>query len=272
MQDYYKEVYAVLDRIKLTVSYNGANYSGYQTQPGVKTIQGEIESALFSLYKTKVTLYSSGRTDEGVHALNLTCHYDAPKEKEIKKIEGALNFYLPPDIRVSKAEKAGGGFHSRFDAKSKTYFYDMYFARTESPFLYKRALMVNPGLDIKKMKKAAKCFKGAHDFKAFRALNGEASTSKRKVFFCKILKITLFGYKALRLKICADGFLYKMVRIITAAVISAGEGLISVKEIKKLLKDGREWDKKKTAPPHGLYLYKADYYKEREKRLSYDRK
>ena len=158
-----------MERIKLTIEYDGTNFAGYQVQPEKRTIQLELESALEKIYGEKIVTFASGRTDSGVHALGAVVHYDEPKALRHGRIADSLNAFLPEDVKVVKAEKVGDDFDARFTAKKKTYGYKFYLSRTERPLMRNRALRVNEEADVEKMAEACKYLVGEHDFTSFVA-------------------------------------------------------------------------------------------------------
>lgn len=244
-------------RIRLTIAYLGTGYSGWQAQANKPTVQGELETALGKLYGVPVAATASGRTDEGVHALGQVVHFDAPKDLPCPRIVGALNFFLPPQIRVIAAQTAPDDFNARKSAHRKTYEYRFYLAERDSPFLLGRALRLPPSCDMRAMADAAPLFVGKHDFTAFRNLGSSAKTTVRTVFDCRLTPAA--GEWDYALTVTADGFLYKMVRNIAGTLVRVGEGTLPPQEIPRLLATGEEWPCKCPAPPCGLYLKNVEY-------------
>jgi len=251
-------------RLKLTISYDGTPYKGWQKQDDKRTVQGEIEDAFFKITGLPVSSFlGSGRTDEGVHAINQIAHFDFFDEMgkvNVDGLVGAFNFYLPLSIAVKKVEIAPTGFNACKNAKQKTYCYDMY-SGVRNPLLESRACWLDAkNIDFALMKKAASLFLGTHDFIAFRAKGSSATTTTRTISECSLKKVDLFGSCGYRLTITANGFLYKMVRIIAGTIIKAGTGKITIDKIKELLNSKQEWEHKTTAPACGLYLYEVMYH------------
>ena len=252
-------------RIKLSISYSGEGLCGFQRQNDLPTVQGQLEAALHKLYGEEITAVGSGRTDAGVHALSQVVHYDCEKEIEPDSIVGALNYYLHEDnIRVISAQVADGNFDARKSAHKKTYFYDMYFGEIENPVLSDRAYFAGKKPDVALMKEAAKLFVGKHDFAPFRCEGSSAKTTVRTVHQCGVEELELYGNDAVRIRISADGFLYKMVRIICGYILRVGQGKIEIGEIEELLKNpiarGNDTNTRKIPlPPQGLYLESVEY-------------
>ncbi|MCL2675341.1 MAG: tRNA pseudouridine(38-40) synthase TruA [Firmicutes bacterium] len=239
-------------RYKLQIQYDGTPFCGWQIQPNRKSVQGEITAAAKSLTGEDINLVGCGRTDTGVHALNQAAHFDLTKPFELKKLAAGLNFYLPPAIRIVKAEAAEDNFNARFDAKRKTYTYLMYEAEADNPLLQNRALRIN-GLDIKAMRAAAGEFVGIHDFLPFMSSGSDVKTTVREIFSCRFFK----KWEFYTLEITANGFLYNMVRKIVGFLIAIGQGKRNKEEILQIL--GGSGFVKEIAPPYGLYLKDVQY-------------
>lgn len=238
--------------IKITLTYDGTDFCGWQVQPNLPSIQGELETAIKKLCGEEVSVIGSGRTDAGAHALGQVASFELKKPFDIARIVPGLNYYLPPTIRVINAEKESDDFNARFSAKSKTYLYLLYNAEIENPLLRHRALRVN-GLDFEKIKSAAKLFEGTHDFSAFMSSGSEVKTTVRTVYKCDFY----FKDGFYVLEISANGFLYNMVRKIIAFLISIGMGKKEPNLIIELLKNGGKT--KEIAPSYGLYLKSVEY-------------
>lgn len=245
-----------MNRIKLTIEYDGTNFCGYQVQPGKRTIQNELEKALESIYNQKIVSYSSGRTDAGVHAYGAVVHYDEPKELKNKRIRDSLNAYLPSDVKVVDAEIVHESFDARFDAKTKTYAYKFYLSRTERPLMFNRALRVNENVNIEKMKEACKYFIGEHDFTSFVARKSGKTNFVRTVYSCDIVETAKNEYELI---ISGNGFLYNMVRIIMGTLIFVGEGKYESKYVKEIIDGKNRALAGKTVASYGLYLMKVEY-------------
>lgn len=242
-------------RIKLTIEYDGTNFCGWQFQPGLRTVQSELEEAIKKLTGEQVRVTASGRTDAGVHALGQVAHFDTEKDLG-SKYSGALNYYLPPDIRIIKAEKADESFHARFSAKNKTYKYVIYESEVDSALLRKKATRVSGKLNASAMNKAAQNFMGKNDFAAFMSTGSETSTTVRTITDISVKRKDGF----IIISVSADGFLYNMVRKIAAALIKVGKGTLGGEDIKNLLKAGATFSS--VAPAEGLYLFKVEYKNE----------
>lgn len=237
-------------RIKSIIEYDGTNFCGWQVQPGLRTVQCELETAILKLTGERLRVTASGRTDAGVHALGQTVHFDINKDLGDSFMSG-LNYYLPEDVRIMSLERVDESFHARFSSKKKTYIYVMY-EGSESALLRNRA--VNTGkLDVAVMNEAAKVYLGENDFVSFKSVGSDALTSIRTVYDSEV-----FVHDGLIIfSVTANGFLYKMVRKMVAALIEVGKGRSNMSAIKDMLYKKAEFTK--VAPAHGLYLYKVEY-------------
>ena len=242
-------------RIKLELDYIGTAYAGWQTQPGQRTIQGEIERALYTLTGEAVRVTASGRTDAGVHALCQTAHFDTEKGWEAGAFVGGLNRYLPRDIRVLSAERADDGFHARFSAKGKTYVYLMYLSDVERAVFYGRAARLPVSADVGKMRDAARNFVGRHDFAAFCASGADTSTTVRTVTEAAVDR----DGGLVTFTVSADGFLYNMVRIMAGLLMRIGTGKEPPETAAAVLASRDRTEARDTAPACGLYLKKVYY-------------
>ncbi len=239
-------------RVKLIIEYDGANFCGWQFQPELRTVQSEIEAAIKKLTGEETRVTASGRTDAGVHALGQVAHFDTQKDLG-EKFQGALNFYLPPDVRIIKAEYVSEDFHARFSAKNKTYKYLIYESRTDRPLLNGRVARVGYKLNASAMNRVSQNFLGKHDFSAFMSTGSETSTTVRTITHIDVRRKDGF----IILSVSADGFLYNMVRKIAAALIRVGMGKLSGEDVNALLDNSAEFSP--VAPAQGLYLYKVEY-------------
>ncbi len=238
-------------RYKITLSYDGAGFCGWQSQPSGNSVQDAVERATEQLFGKKSSVVGSGRTDAGVHALAQVAHFDADKAMPLKNVVGGLNAYLPNSVRVTRAEYASDDFDARKSVKKKTYMYVLYDGDV-SPLLETRALHTVE-LDVDAMNAAAAALVGTHDFATFKASGSGAKTSVRTVFDAHAERkgrLTLFF-------ITADGFLYNMVRIIVAQLVKVGQG--ENVDLRALIEKRDRTAAKETAPAAGLYLYDVKY-------------
>lgn len=241
-------------RIRIDLDYIGTAYAGWQVQPGLKTVQGEVERALDRMTGEKNAVVASGRTDAGVHALCQTAHFDTEKTWAPSAFVGGLNARLPRDIRVLRAELAPEGFHARYSAVRKTYEYRLYRSDVERAAFYERAARLPTAADTDKMRLAAQYFIGTHDFTSLRASGSDTKTSVRTVTQADVTErdgLVVFT-------VTADGFLYNMVRIMTGLIVRAGL-YGRPEDVGEILAARDRTLARETAPACGLYL-KQVYY------------
>lgn len=256
--------------LKLEIEYDGTNYCGWQVQkspqlkahpPQKKSIQEVIETTLQAILQEDVRLFSSGRTDAGVHAKAQIANFKTKSKLALKKLQRALNGLLPDDISVSKIEEKGFNFHSRFAAKSKVYRYYLLNRAYPSALLRERVYFYPYSLDVELMRKEALCLKGRHNFRAFCSSANSLKNTTRTVKRISIVKLRcpLTEFSLIAIDIEADGFLYNMARSIVGTLLEVGRGKLKVGDLKKIL---MAEDRKKagpTAPAHGLCLNKVKY-------------
>ena len=246
--------------IRLSIAYDGTGFSGWQKQAaGTRTVQDEIEKALEKIHREKTTLTGSGRTDAGVHAAEQTANFHTPlMNMEAGRFVPALNGLLPPDIRILDSREAGPDFHSRFDAKFRTYRYQIVPARRAMPWELRYAWQIwrQPELDV--LNNYARILSGETDC-TFFAVPGDKSHSRSRHIFNSI-----FFYEADHLvyEITANAFLWKMVRSIAGTFLYYEEKKLPPDELKKLIVSGDRSKTGPTAPPQGLFLWKCGYYRE----------
>lgn len=267
--------------IKLTIEYDGTNYAGWQRQKNTRrTIQETIEKALVKLFRQKINLIASGRTDAGVHAVAQIANFYARSKIPAKNIPRALNSFLPSDISIKEAKDRPGDFHSRFSAKSKTYRYLVLNQDCPSALSRNYAYYVPYKLDINKMRRASRSFLGRRDFSAFCASGSSAKDTVRtikKISIKRGFNYTLsppdrsragaIRYPLICIEITADGFLYNMARSIVGTLIEIARGKIEPAVIRKILSAKQKKiaglpDRIRagpTAPASGLYLVKVTY-------------
>ncbi|PIC65001.1 tRNA pseudouridine(38-40) synthase TruA [Sporosarcina sp. P13] len=245
-----------MKRMKAIVCYDGTNFAGYQSQPGMRTVQSEIDKVLVKLHKDpSIHSVASGRTDSGVHAIGQVIHFDTPLDLADRWVT-ALNVLLPKDVRITKVEVVADDFHARYGAKGKTYRYKWSYSEVQSPFERNFAVHLgrwNP--DIGRMNAGAKHLIGTHDFTSFCSAK-TATTNKVRT----IRKLTLERQQdELILEVEGDGFLYNMVRTIAGVLLAVGIGWDEPEDVYKILQAKDRQKAGKTAPAHGLYLLEVTY-------------
>ena len=250
-------------RLKLTLAYDGRPFDGWQSQPSGNTVQDLLEKAASSIAKQPLRVHGSGRTDAGVHALAQIAHLDPPAELAMSPSNwlAAINTKLPRTIRVLEIDVADPGFHARFSASGKTYHYELSTSPVLSPFRHGLAWHLPRGLDPDLLEQALAVFRGRHDFEAFSAKRGNEtdSTDHHRTLTHAGLSPTADGF---RLSFTGDGFLYKMVRLLTGSAVQVAQGRLAMNDLEAFLDQpaglplGRS---SHCAPADGLYLEKVDY-------------
>jgi len=245
--------------IKLALEYDGANYFGFQRQPGKPTIQEALQKALSKLFNRKMKIASaSGRTDAGVHAIGQVVNFKTDSAMSTRTILRGLNAHLPDDVAVKTVKEVPIEFHARFQAKSKTYQYQICNSEVRSPVHAAKTLHVKYSIDIDLMRKAAKKFLGRHDFRSFSSSRGNGKDPETYVRTVKAITVTKKG-SLITVKITADGFLYHMVRNIVAALIEVGKKRMPVSEISRIIKMKDRRPVPAKVPAHGLTLLEVKY-------------
>ncbi len=241
--------------IKATVSFSGTAYHGFQRQPGLRTVQGELERAFKRLIDEEVAVNGCSRTDAGVHANNFVFSANIENTIDNRGIQYGLNGILPPDIAVLSVEDAPEGFHARFDCKGKEYVYLIHNSEIKSPFYADRMYRSWYPIDEKKLDRAAKSFIGRHDFKAFCAASCDKEVTVREIFDYRVER----GGDVVKFTVSGDGFLYNMVRITVGTLLFINDGKLSEDSIPRIIASRDRSCAGKTAPPQGLYLNRVYY-------------
>jgi len=242
-------------KYRITLAYDGADYFGWQAQVDQPTIQGVLNGALEKFEGAPVTTHAAGRTDAGVHAEGQVVSFRLSREWEGGDLRRALNGNLPPDIRALDAGPADEDFHARFDAKSKTYRYQIYLTEVMSPFLVRYAWHYPYPLDIEKLAEEGKEALGTRDFTAFTVADCETKTFTRT--------ITEFSVERdgamLKLFFTGDGFLRYQVRKMVGALIESNRGRLKARTISELIESRDRALVGAPVPARGLTLMKVGY-------------
>ncbi len=240
-------------RLRLVIAYDGSGFRGWQSQKGGGAVQDHLEAAFAKLCGEPVTVHGAGRTDAGVHALAQCAHADVPRRQGIDWT-AALNANLPREIRVLRCAPARADFHARYSAKGKIYDYRIWNGPVLSPFELRRAWHLPMALDIEAMRRAARAFEGAHDFKAFAANRGKPEhDTVRTIYKVAIRK----KGPLITIRFQGNGFLYKMVRLMTGALIKTAQGAAPASSIETYLAGSTKCPF--AAPAEGLYLVRVIY-------------
>ncbi|MEG2028605.1 MAG: tRNA pseudouridine(38-40) synthase TruA [Bacilli bacterium] len=242
----------------MTFSYDGSKYKGYQKQPKIKTIQGEIEKALKIINDNqKVDISASGRTDAGVHALNQKAHFDLMMNITCDKLKNAINSLIPKDIYIKSILEVNDNFHARFNVRAKEYIYKINMGEY-NPIEKDYIFQYNRKLDIVEMERALKYLEGTHDFTSFSKTDEDKEDFVRTIVQTSLIR-NLKNVNSVTISFLGTGFLRYMVRNMIGTLIEIGEGKRKSEDIIEILKAK---DRKKagiTANPEGLYLKDVFY-------------
>lgn len=243
-------------RLRLTVSYDGSAFAGWQSQRGGGTVQDALEDAFHSIAGRRIPVHGAGRTDAGVHATGQCAHADVPDGMlPCTRWCPALNAHLPPAVRVMNVREAAPDFHARFSAVGKIYRYSIWNAGIQPPLMRDRTWHVPHRIDRNLLASVCAGFKGRHDFAAFSARRADEGKST-------VRELTSAGVStrgaAITLTFRGEGFLYKMVRMLTAAAVRCAMGRADREEIlSRLTSAGPRWNH--VAPACGLCLVRVVY-------------
>lgn len=256
----------------MTISYDGTNFHGWQRQPGVRTVQGELERVLSTVCGADIQIDGTSRTDAGVHAYGQCATFQGDFGIPTDRILIAANNYLAGsknqqtgDVRITSIREVPEGFHARFDSKGKKYVYRIIAGGEPDVFKKNYYYQLREPLDLGAMRAGAEFIVGTHDFRCFQASGGEEKeTTVRTVhsldFFCSSQPLEGGGERqTIDMEIAGDGFLYNMVRIITGTLVEVGQGKKSPEAVRDIVASLDRTTAGHTAPAQGLYL-KEVYY------------
>ena len=241
--------------IKLTIRYDGTRYSGWQSQKNGLAIQDVIQGAIKTITGQRVNLVGSGRTDAGVHAEAQVANFKTKSKISLEKLQMALNSMLPKDIAVTRAEDASLKFNAQKSAKSKLYRYTIMNNDYMDPLIRHFAAKCFFKLDLGLMRKAAGHLTGRHDFRSFRATDGEEKNSVRTIKYIKIEKDGDLVY----IYIEANGFLYNMARSIVGTLVEVGRGKFEIARVKEIISQRNRRFSGPTMPAKGLCMVAVKY-------------
>lgn len=242
--------------IRLTIQFDGTDFSGWQYQDNARTVQGDLITALKSLTGQHVTLYSSSRTDAGVHALAMPVSFRLDTTLPLRAFVRGLNSTLPQDLRVLTASDEDPDFHARFSAVGKTYRYRIQTGQVALPVERRTAWHVPVPPDIRKMREAAALMVGQHDFSAFRSAHCDAASPIRTL---REVRVEEESPLVLAVEVEAGGFLRNMVRIVVGTLVDVGVGRHPPSWVSELLEHGDRCKGGMTAPAKGLFLKEVRY-------------
>lgn len=245
-------------RYLITISYDGTNFSGYQKQPKLRTVQGELEKVLKEINGgKKVSVHSSGRTDAGVHAMAQKVHFDLETKITSEKLVKGMNSLLPEDIYVRNAMEVNDDFHARFSAIGKEYVYVLNMGEY-NPLERNYVCQYNKKLDVVAMERAMKYLEGTHDYKSFTKADCETDDYVRTISQANLIRDPK-NLNKITFSFVGTGFLRYMVRNMVGTLIEVGEGKLRSEEVIDILKQQDRRSAGKTANPEGLYLRNVFY-------------
>jgi tRNA pseudouridine38-40 synthase len=243
-------------RFKLTLHYDGAGFFGWQVQPGVRTVQAELEAALSRLRNSPTTVIAAGRTDRGVHATGQVVSASMPAKWSAGELQRALNAILPEDIWISSVDEAPSEFHARYDATSRSYVYRIgTVPEAASPFSRRHCWALGVPLSLARLNEAAQRFVGRHSFRAF----AKAGQPERG----EVCTVTASEWRqsagGVEFHVTADRFLHHMVRYMVGTMVDVARERRPVEDIDALLRGEGGLETSPPAPPEGLFLSHVSY-------------
>jgi tRNA pseudouridine38-40 synthase len=241
---------------KLILSYDGTDFNGWQTQPGFRTVQETLETALTQLTgDANIRVNASGRTDAGVHAAGQVVNFFSSMHVPFAKLLNGINAHLPDDVVVRSVEETPPEFDANRDALGKLYRYVIHDGPVPSPFLRRYACPSKQPLDVEAMARAAEALKGRHDFHSFETEWPNRASSVRTITHLSVNRAGEYIW----IDVEADGFLYNMVRTIAGTLINIGRGFWPESKIEEILQAEDRAQAGPTAPARGLFLMRVTY-------------
>jgi tRNA pseudouridine38-40 synthase len=244
--------------IRLTLSYDGTDFHGWQTQPGLRTVQETLEGALATLTGSPVRVNASGRTDTGVHAVGQVVNFKTETRLAPGVLVRAVNAHLPEDVVVREGADVPDAFDANRDARRKLYRYVIHDAPVPDLFLRRYCCHTRHRLDAASMARAASCLRGEYDFRCFETEWPNRASSVRTVTHLAVNRMGDWIW----LDVEADGFLYNMVRAIAGTLMNVGRGYWPESRVAEILRSGDRTLAGPTAPARGLFLMRVKYQEE----------
>ncbi len=243
-------------RYKLIIEYDGTNFKGWQRQKSGLAIQEVIENALKTALREEITLFGSGRTDTGVHAIGQVAHFETEQNLNLFKIRESLNALVRPHlISIHDVQKVSDDFHARFSAKERSYVYQILNSSFPPALLKNKVWWIHTPLDINSMQEAANLLIGKHDFSTFRASECQAKSPIKTI---NSIHFEQDG-NIIKMHISAKSFLHHQVRNIIGSLVLVGQGKWSIKDFEIAFKGKDRKLGGPTAPPEGLYFVSVKY-------------
>ncbi len=237
-------------RIMLTVAYDGTDFHGWQVQPGVRTVEGELNKCISDLLKREVQVIGASRTDAGVHSMGNLAVFDTDSNIPAEKFAYALNCKLPADVKVQRSVEVAEDFHPRKCTSVKTYEYRIDCGEFPMPINSRYAYYTYHTPDVALMREAAKYIVGEHDFKSFCSVHTQAESTVRTVYSVEVEQ----NGREIVIRVAGSGFLYNMVRIIAGTLLDAGMGKYEPSKVEWMIAQCDRTVAGPTLPPEGLRL------------------
>lgn len=243
-------------RIRLTVSYDGTEYCGWQIQPNGVTIEEILNDRISRITGEDIRVIGASRTDSGVHALGNIAVFDTESSIPAERFSYALNRKLPRDIVVVRSDEVGAGWHPRYqDRITKTYEYHIHNGKVPNPLKSRYSAFVSYPLNVERMREGAAYLKGEHDFASFCNTRSNVSGTVRTIYAIEVQK----EKEDIVIRVTGNGFLYNMVRIIAGVLIRVGRGFYAPEKVSDILEAKERTAEGATAPPEGLVLKEICY-------------
>jgi tRNA pseudouridine38-40 synthase len=241
--------------LKLTLAYDGTEFHGWQVQPQLRTVQGELQQALQKLFNHEVNVTGSGRTDAGVHAHGQVANVETLRSMDTDAVLRGVNALLPAEIRVYSVEEVDASFHARRSARAKTYEYHIWRPPIVSPFQLRYVYPFRYPLDEELMDRGAAYFLGPHDFTSFCAAATEVEDRTRTIFDARWER----SESTWVFRISGNGFLQYMVRTIAGTLLEVGQRRILPEQIDQIFEAKDRRLAGPSLPPRGLHLIEVEY-------------
>jgi tRNA pseudouridine38-40 synthase len=241
--------------LKLTLAYDGTDFHGWQIQPQLRTIQGDLQQALQKLFNHEVDVAGSGRTDAGVHAHAQVASVQTVRTMDTDAVLSGINALLPIEIRVLSVEEVSAEFHARLSARSKTYEYHIWRPPIVSPFHARYVYAFRYPLEEQAMDQGTQHFCGTHDFTSFASTSTEVEDRTRTVFEASWIRSSPTWVFRIR----GNGFLQHMVRTIAGTLLEVGRRRMAPHQLPGIFAARDRRMAGPTLPPHGLHLVDVEY-------------
>ncbi len=252
-----------MPRYLFRCAYDGAPYLGWQSQRGGNTVQDVLEAAIVAILKSPLRIHAAGRTDAGVHAAAQHFHADVPEgcRMDARAWRAALNAHLPASIRIVEVQPVAADFHARFNATGKLYEYTLCTAEVLPPFLAGRAWHFPRPFDETLLRAALALYEGCHDFRHFAARRGNEPEVPPPGFYERTIWSATAEREGdlLRLRFHGDGFMYRMVRLLTGTALQVATGRLSLHDFTAMLDCEQGETSRYCAPADGLCLARVEY-------------